>query len=163
LFPAANLLAQASKVTVYGRSPGNDWLYVNTPKDAHGWVFAQMVKADKDIRTAPSVEPGDVQIVRGRVVDASGVPVNGLQFTLTQGSGNNAPRNDALTGDDGVFYAFFPSNTTGTWTVSYTAISCTSRMVDANCGCKDGVCGTVTPASVQVTIPTTQVLEFNWK
>ncbi|HEY3344361.1 MAG TPA: SH3 domain-containing protein [Anaerolineaceae bacterium] len=155
LYPAATLVAEGTALNVYGRSRGNEWVYVNTPDGLHGWVFAQLVQLEKDLGTAPEVEPGDAQIVRGHVADKSGAPVNGIQFAFEQGSGTNAPRTDAMTDANGDFYAFFPSAASGTWTVSYVAIAATSRMSSAP--------GTIHPDTLHITLPQTATLAFTWE
>ncbi len=163
LFPAYSLLAKGTVVAVYGRSAGNEWIYVQTASGALGWVFALLLQPEKDWNNAPGVEPGNVLIVRGKVIDASGNPVNGIQFMLTQGTGNNESRTDATTDASGVFTAFLPDTAGGTWTVAFTAISCTSRVMDQNCSCKNGVCGTIKPVSQQITFPLSKDIIFNWQ
>ncbi len=163
LFPAASLLAKGTVLAVYGRSTGNEWIYVQTARGTLGWVFALLLQPEKDWNNAPGVEPGNALIVRGKVIDASGNPVNGIQFSLTQGTGTNAPRTDATTDASGVFTAFFPASAGGTWTVAFTAVSCTSQVMDQNCSCKNGTCGTIRPASMQFTFPLTKDLIFNWQ
>lgn len=164
LFPALNLLAQNTRVSVQGRSPGDEWIYVQTKQDIHGWVLAQLLKSDKDLNTAPSVEPGDDQIIRGRVADAAKNPVNGIQFAITQGTGTNALRTDATTDANGDFYAFLPKTASGQWDVSFTAISCSSRLLDANCSCLGGNCGTISPVTQSINLPSPSgPLLFIWK
>ena len=105
-------------------------------------IFAQLIQPEKDLKTAPGVEPGEAQVVRGWVVDASGQPVNGIQFSLVQGTGDNPSRTDAITDTSGFFYAYFPASASGTWTVTYIAISSTSRVKAASGNCMGGKCGT---------------------
>ncbi|HVN55281.1 MAG TPA: SH3 domain-containing protein [Anaerolineaceae bacterium] len=163
LFPAAMLVNQGESLTVRGRSRGDEWIYVKAKSGIQGWVFALLIQPEKDLKTAPEVEPGDVLVVRGRLVDKTGAPVNGVQFALIQGSGGEAPRTDALTDATGTFYAFFPRTSSGQWSVSYAAISCTSKVMDQNCNCQGGVCGTAKPASIQITLPQEATLEFTWE
>ncbi len=163
LFPARIQLAMGAELTVLGRSTGNEWAYVRTADGIQGWVFVLLVKTEKDLQSAPGVEPGDAQIVRGRVTDPAGKPVNGVQFALVNKSATTAPRTDATTDANGDFYMFLPPATTGEWTLSYAAIACTSRVMDASCNCQGGSCGTSHPESVQVVLPQTQPLAFTWK
>ncbi|MDD5369913.1 MAG: SH3 domain-containing protein [Anaerolineaceae bacterium] len=163
LFPAGSLLSQGAVLTVLGRSPGDEWVYVRSGAGGRGWIFAQLIKPEKDLKTAPGVEPGEAQVVRGRVVDASGQPVNGIQFSLVQGTGDTPSRTDATTDSTGFFYAFFPTSASGTWTVVFTAISSSSRVMDANGNCIGGKCGTAKPASMEVKLPESKVLMFTWQ
>jgi hypothetical protein len=151
LFPALNLLTKGTKLSVLGISQGNEWIYVKAPGGTQGWVFVQLIETSGDLKSAPGVEPGDVQIVSGRVVDKGGNPVNGLQFAFEQG----AARTDAVTGADGNFYAFFPKSSSGQWTVTYVAISGTSNMVNSS--------GKPQPETQKITLTGGQKLEFVWQ
>lgn len=151
LFPALALLPKDTELTVLGISQGNEWIYVKPPTGAQGWVFVQLVQTSGDLKSAPGVEPDGVQIVKGKVTDKSGGPVDGLQFAFEQG----AARTDAVTGKDGIFYAFFPATAKGQWTVSYVAISATSRMVNS--------AGNPQPETEQITLPQGQMLQFVWQ
>jgi hypothetical protein len=99
------------------------------------------------------------------VRDLAGVPISGIQFSIIQGSGNNAPRNDAVTDSSGRFYAFMPADAAGTWTVSYTAVSCTSNTMDSNWNCIGGRCGMPDPVAATLQLPgsTETTLQFTWK
>ncbi len=151
LFPALNLLTKGAKLSVLGISQGYEWIYVKAPGGTQGWVFVQLIETKGDLKSAPGVEPGDVQIVSGRVVDQDGAVVNGIQFAFEQG----AARTDAVTGDDGMFYAFFPKTSSGQWTVTYVAISAKSSKVNSS--------GKPQPESQKITLTGGQKLEFVWQ
>ena len=70
-----------------------------------------------------------------------------------------------MTDISGTFYAFMPPDTSGTWLVSYTAVSCTSNTMDANCNCNAGVCGSPDPGSISVVFPRSadEPLAFTWR
>jgi hypothetical protein len=160
LFPAGSLVAKGTEFTVYGHSRGGEWVYVLTGAGGHGWVFGQLVQTEREIQSAPEVQPGDAQIVHGRVVDKSGAPVNGIGFALEQGA---ALRTDAVTDANGDFYAFFPATASGTWTVSYVAISSTSRLMDKNGNYLPGAAGTIHPDSQDVSLSQAALLTFTWE
>lgn len=159
LFAVVMNVKRDTTFVVLGKAPGEEWIYVQAQDETTGWVFARFLQANVDLRAAPLLQPVDVQVVRGQVVDALFQPVSGIQFALTKGSG----RTDAMTGDDGVFYAFLPTTASGTWTVSYTAIDCSSNRMDAECRCKDGVCGAVFPPQQTLTLPQSEMLAFVWR
>ena len=163
LFPARIMVHQTTSLIVHGRSPGNEWIYVEAPDKIYGWVFGKLFNEDQRLFQAPLVEPGEVQIIRGKLLDLAGQPVSGVQFMLTQGSGSNPLRNDANTDENGEFIAFMPLESSGTWTVAYTAISCTSNKMDSACNCLDNICGNVEPASQQITLPYRDTIQFTWK
>ena len=163
LFEAKTTLPNTSHLLVLGRTPGNEWLLVQTPLERMGWVFSQFVTSEGELNLVPFVQPADIQIVRGRVLEESGKPVTGIQFAVVQDKAGSPPRNDAITDETGTFYAFMPVNTTGTWAVSFTAVACTSNRMDKDCKCLNGVCGGPTPASISVPLPLEKPLEFLWK
>lgn len=162
LFPALGVLPENTALTVLGRAPGGEWIYIQTPDGAKGWVFAQLLVTDRDLKTAPIVEPDGVQEIRGKVSDASGNPISGVQYAITQ-NGDASLRNDAMTDETGEFIAFMPLTANGTWNVGYVAIACTSNTMDAKCNCKGGRCATSDPQAQTVTLPQQKPLEFIWK
>jgi len=162
LFDILTQLDAETPFQVLGRSPGGEWIYVELADGSNGWVFSLLVLSDIDLQLAPIREPQDVQLITGSVLDANGRPINGIQF-LVQGAGASAPRTDALTDDTGTFYAYLPADAAGKWYVSFTAISCTSVTMDKDCNCLGGVCGTIAPAMINLTLPQTEPLEFLWQ
>ena len=163
LFEAKTTIPNATQLLVLGRAPGSEWLFVQTPLERTGWVFSQFVTSENDLILVPFMQPADLQLIRGRVLDENGKPVMGIQFAVVQAKAGSPPRIDSITDETGTFYAFLPVNTTGTWEISFTAIACTSPLMDKDCKCLDGVCGGPTPASTSVTLPLEKSLEFVWK
>ena len=165
LFNAKTTLALNSQLTVIGISPGCEWVFVITPFDTTGWVFAGLLEPKPELATVPLIQPADAQLVRGQVLGADRNPITGVQFALIEGVGaaGTPPRTDAVTDSNGIFYAFLPLTAAGTWTVSYTAIACTSNLMNSNCQCITGDCGKPDPEITSVTLPTTDILTFGWK
>jgi hypothetical protein len=163
LFPVSRLLVKGTRLKVLGRSSGGDWLYVQTDEQIFGWILVPLVKGGYDGGPPPVVVPQNVQVIRGQVVDLLGVPIRGIGFAITQGSGPKALRSDATTDNIGQFYAFLPISAAGQWMVSYLSVACTSNTMDANCNCVNGVCGRANPDSVTITLPSSGILQFIWK
>ena len=163
LFPALLMMQKDTSLLVLGQSPGGEWIFVQMPSNESGWVFAKLLVSDQPLDLIPFIQPENVQLVKGRVVDANNQPVNGVQFAITQGQGTNAPRNDAMTDANGDFYAFMPLTASGEWVVSYVAIACTSNLMDANCNWKSGVATQPDPVGISITLPLTSTLKFIWK
>jgi hypothetical protein len=139
LFPQVTTLPQGTALRVIARSQGGEWLFVQLPDQRSGWVFLQLVEtADQALDRVPVIAPSDALLVRGRVATLDGMPVSGIQFAIVQGDDTDAPRNAAVTDDSGTFYAFMPSGSTGRWWLGYTAISCESNIMDANCNWSGG-------------------------
>lgn len=163
LFPIIKNVAQGTEFLVLGKSPGGEWIQVESATGWVGWVFAKLVDSEADLQFTPVIQPSSVQLVRGQVQDVQGNPISGIQFALTQGNQPDEQRTDALTDDTGNFYAFMPPSAAGSWAVSYTAIACTSNTMDSSCNCLGGICGDPSPLSITITLPQTEPLVFAWK
>jgi hypothetical protein len=163
LFSVSRVLEEGAEFSVMGKSPGGEWLFVKRPDNVTGWVYTILVESDHDLKAIPVIQPTGVQTVTGRLLTTSGEPINGVKFAITQGSGTNAPRNDAVTDSDGLFIAFMPSGASGEWMVSFTSISCTSIVYDPDCNNRPEYAGTVVPESQMITLPYTGELAFTWQ
>jgi hypothetical protein len=152
-----------SPLTVLGRTPGGEWLMVKTADNRVGWVFEKLVESTgPETSTAPLINPTGVLVVRGHLVDTAGAPVSGVQFSVVQADGSDEMRTDAMTDADGVFYAFLPLESRGSWWISYTAISCESNKMDATCS---NWTGEPEPKGVYVQLPggSYSPFQFVWK
>ncbi len=166
LFQRIGLLPKGTTLTVLSRSRGGEWALGKTADGRVGWIFIQLVDAgNSNWTTVPFSEPLGAQLVTGVVKDEAGVPISGIQFALTQGSGQQPLRTDAMTDATGTFYAYMPADVGGGWYLGYTAIACTSNVMDAGCNPKNGVGGKPYPEGQFVTLPMTASapLEFVWK
>jgi hypothetical protein len=163
LFPVSRLLANGTRLQVQGHAPGGQWLYVLTDSNIYGWVLVFLVNGGYEGGPSPVIQPKNIQVVKGQVLDLSGVPVSGIGFALTQGTGPNAPRSDASTDSSGVFYNYLPQTFSGPWNLSYVSVACTSNTKDAKCICIGGVCGRADPDSQVITLPYSGTLQFTWK
>jgi Bacterial SH3 domain len=165
LFPSLRLIAQGTSLTILGKSPGGEWMYARIADGTTGWVFTQLVQSDVDLQAVPVVEPQGVQLIKGRVVDFQGLPIQGVGFSILQGERDQPPTNRALTDSNGEFYSFMPLSASGGWKVVHDSIACKSNVwTDDSCSYyKEPYKGLVEPQSVVVTLPHTSILEFLWK
>ena len=163
LFDIRASLSQGTQGLVLGRSLGDEWMYVRVPSGVEGWVFAQLLESPIDLRDTPTIEPGPAQMVLGWVLTEAGQPVSGIHFAIVKGPGDKAPRTDAITGTDGRFYAFLPLSADGEWNIYYTAIACTSNVMDQDCNCLGGSCGQPYPSDMNIMLPLGEPLYFVWK
>ena len=165
LFDALIMVQQTDTLTVQGKAPGGEWMAVQTAGGVEGWVFTLLLKSDVDLEQVPVREPKDVVLIKGRVLDAAGTPIQGVGFEIKQGTETNAPTNVVLTDGNGDFYSFLPATSSGAWIVSQTAIACKSNVwSDSTCSTyKAGYTGTVIPQTLTVSLPQSSPLAFTWK
>ena len=159
LFQVSRVLPQNTRLRLLGQAPGGEWLYVRNDEGVVGWVNMNVVLMAYDGPPPPIVEPTSVILITGSVETELGTPVSEIGFSLTQGS----RRTDAMTDENGQFYAYLPTNMSGVWTVGYVSVSCTSNTMDAGCNCINNRCGAADPVSLFVEIPQTKELKFVWK
>lgn len=165
LFDAWGMAQQTDTLTVLGKAPGGEWINVETAEGVKGWVFAELVKSAVDLEKIPVQTPVDVVIISGRVLDGSGLPIQGVGFDIQQGTEAEALTNPVVTDSNGEFFSFLPASASGTWTVTYTATACKSNVwSDSTCTTyKSGYTGVVTPQTLSVSLPQASPLAFTWK
>ncbi|RPJ47175.1 MAG: hypothetical protein EHM21_08290 [Chloroflexi bacterium] len=159
LFGRLGQLGDGAMVTVTGKAPGDDWIYIDTG-DRQGWVsvaFTSMAEPGK-LATVPVLETGDAQVIQGRVTQSDGMPLAGIEFAAFQGSGDNPPDTRAHSLADGSFYLYLPADAQGAWRVSLTAVDCQSPIVDDNCN----FTGAFMPRFTDVELPAEKVVEFQY-
>jgi len=160
LFFGVNMnVSKGTVFTVLGKAPGNEWVYIQTPANTNGWVYAKLLKGDQDLATALTVHPNNVQYITGQVVDEKGSPVSGINFSIVQGENSET----IMTAPDGSFYAYLPPSSSGQWTISYTGMDCSSNLMDNKCNCKADICGAANPPVVNIQVPNNRALTFTWK
>jgi hypothetical protein len=163
LFPVISSLAKGTNFHILAKSPGGEWMYGIGPSEIKGWIFAQLLQATANMQEAPIMQPQDAQLVKGKVVNEKGEPISGIQFSIVQGAGQGFRRSDAVTDGNGDFFAYLPTSMQGVWTVSYTAIACTSNVMDSKCLCKPASCGKPDPLITTINLPQNDQLIFTWK
>ena len=78
-----------------GQAPGGEWIWVETADGTQGWISVQVIEENPALKSAPVMEPEDVQVLRAKVTDNLGLPITGLQFSLTQGDQSTDATTDA--------------------------------------------------------------------
>ncbi len=155
LFEALMMVQQTDELTVLGISPGNEWAFIKTADGTEGWVFSQFLTSTVDLTKVPVQEPKNVQVIKGRVIDISGLPISGISFSLIQTSSTETSGNTVQTDASGTFYAFLPDTAAGSWTLGFSGIGCTSIVwTDSTCSTmKPGFTGNIDPQALPVTVP----------
>ena len=153
------MLDEDAVLTVLGQTPGGEWIFVQNSEGISGWVFKYLLTSTNDLNACPIIIPDGVQVVRGQLTDKISQPIPGVQFAVEQGD----QRSDGITDASGIFYVFLPASASGEWVASYTAINCSSPLMDANCNCLPGKCNGPDPVSINFSLPTEGTLTFIWK
>ncbi len=162
LFQVSRVMAQGTRLQVLGLSPGAEWVYVQNDEGINGWVGISFVDVFP-LEQFSFVEPRDSQLISGRVLDSSGLPISGIGFAIEQTAASKSLRTDSVTDSFGTFYAYLPKNLSGAWTVSYISISSTSNAMTPDCLANASACGQPQPISITITLPTTAQLNFVWE
>ena len=162
LFPVSRVMSQGTRLQVLGLSPGGEWVYILNDEGINGWVDENFVD-EFPAEQFPSVEPGDIQRISGRVIDANGLPISGIGFAIEQTTASKSLRTDSVTDAFGTFYAYLPKNLSGLWTISYISISANSNAMTPDCLANPSACGRPEPISVTITLPMNTQLNFVWK
>jgi len=158
LFKVSRVMAQGTRLQLTGIAPGGQWLNVINDEGVVGWVGVDFVSGF-EAAPLPVVNPKDVLVVTGTVVDVSGNPVSGIGFAVVQAS----QREDATTDETGTFYAFLPTKFPGAWVVSFISVACISDAPDDKCRCVGDTCGAPYPETASITLPLSTPLSFVWK
>lgn len=166
LFEAMILAQQTDELTVLGMAPGGEWIYIQTAGGTEGWVFSELLKSSVDLSKVPVRDPKGLILVKGRVVDASGTPIQGVGFDVSQKNSAGSSSNSVKTDANGTFYSFLPDTASGAWSVTYTSIACKSNVwSDPTCSTyKTGYTGSVDPLNQTVNLPQGGTpLLFTWR
>jgi hypothetical protein len=155
-FPIVASLPQGSAMTVLGKARGDEWVLVDTGSK-QGWVAVMFIElADPSaLISLPVKELLSGYIIQGKIADASGNPVSGIDFAVVDDNDN---RTDANSLADGSFYAYLPVDAPSHWRVSWVGINCKSNIMDANCK----YTGTITPEYIDVNLPSNPPLIFTY-
>ena len=150
MFDAWRMLGTTDELRVRGTIAGNEWTSVTTADGLEGWVFNKLIATSIDLSQLPILNM-DAQVVVGHVRDANGSPVSGIGFEITDGETDLVVVSDK----NGDFYWYSPVGTTGTWTITQTAIDCTSNVwATSNCDqMLPGFLGQSDPQSITIELP----------
>jgi hypothetical protein len=154
-----NIISQFQKgdsVKLLASAPGNEWVKVLGKDNKIGWVYVTHLTLDQDITVLPVLEINESLVIKGRVVDASGKGIPGIQIAVTR-LGANRARVTAISTSDGIFFAYAPVEYQGDWLASAIGVDCKSPIVDANCR----YAGVFYPVEgINVTLPTFEEMEI---
>jgi hypothetical protein len=154
-----NVLFKALKGTplaLLGKDQGSNWVLARSPEGNIGWIILTFITIQGDISNLPTLPIDYAYTIKGRVVDSSGAPIEGLTIAIYQQAGDGERRTDSTTLANGEFSAFVPLTEIGTWNVSVVGISCTSRIVDASCKYS----GHFDPVYTTLVLPQQNLIEF---
>ncbi|HTX79942.1 MAG TPA: SH3 domain-containing protein [Longilinea sp.] len=120
-------------VRVDGLAPGGEWVKVMTSGGTEGWIKGSLLNFGTQTPTLPIISITDEYVIKGKVTDASGNPLQDVLVSLNRTVGNVYFEDRMVTNADGEFYAFVPSRHVGAWNLEITGVNCTATIVDQSC------------------------------
>lgn len=160
-FEPKTTLTQGLELLVLYRAPGDEWIFVQTPFERTGWVNADLLTSEQSFLAAPLMQPPDVQVIVGRLLNERNEPVTGILFGILEDV-EGARSFTVTTDSNGMFYAYLPLDSAGAWSVTFDKASCKSNTMDENCNCI-GACGSAFPETQRVILPQKEMLLFQWR
>jgi hypothetical protein len=147
-------------IKVIGVAPGKEWLKVIAKDGKTGWMYVNHVDLKGDVSSLPTMQINESLAVIGKVVDASGNGIPGIQIGLSRIGGTQAVRVEGITLTDGTVHIYAPVEYQGTWLATVMGAACTSPIVDTNCR----FAGKFTPAEgISVKLPQDTEILFTYK
>ena len=126
-----------TELLAVARVPGNEWVRVQTADGKTGWMAAEWLDLDDEVAYLPLEEVTESIMVAGRVIDSDAMPVEGALVAVLQRLTGETLRTDAVSGEDGYFYAYIPKQSIGIWEAQIVGLNCTSRLMNENCNLKE--------------------------
>jgi hypothetical protein len=155
-----NLYQQGEVVTLVGSAPGHEWVKVILKDGKTGWMYVPHLTLKGDVTSLPVLPISESLVIQGKVMDASGQAVQGIDVGITRTGGAQRVRVNGMTDSSGTFYAYAPVEYQGTWLAAVIGVDCKSPIVDANCR----YAGAFTPGEgIQVTLPQNAEILFTYK
>lgn len=131
--PVVSRYTEGNLVSLVAREPGNQWVKVETQDNRVGWMLAQTLEIQGNLADLQIEEVTGSIIIWGYIVDVEGAPVDKINVAVFQETAQEDFRTDAISNDDGLFYAYLPIDSAGVWYLGVVGIGCTSRIVDSSC------------------------------
>jgi hypothetical protein len=120
-------------VQVDGLAPGGEWAKVMTAGGTSGWVKQSFLNFGTQVPTIPTINITDEYVIKGKVTDATGKPLQDILVSLNRTVGDVLFEDRMVTNETGEFYAFVPTQHIGNWTLEITGANCTAAIVDKSC------------------------------
>lgn len=157
LFDKITTFPEGTEVTIMGKIPNAEWVWVVTPKASSGWMSTQFLNP-LDLTGVPNMDVPSSFTIKGNVLDMDAQGVDGIDVVVFQGDGSSQKRTDTYTASDGSFTVYLPDTSQGVWNVGTAGIKCTSRVMDAFCK----TTGSIITPTFGITLPQTVPLLFNY-
>lgn len=149
--------AQDTPLTILALAEGGEWAKVQMEDGAEGWMYLEFLRYTPPEYPLPVAIFTNSLVISGRVVDSNGDPIDGIAIAVGQSFGDQFLRTDALSGEDGIFRAYLPQDSSGLWLVEVVGVRCTSRIVDEECRLSGYF---IVDDEVPVALPQTVPIEF---
>ena len=155
-----NQYQQGDVVSVIGAAPGQQWLKILDKDSKTGWMFISHLNLKGDVAAVPVLPISESLSAVGRVVDASGKGIPGVQVALYRVGGAQVVRVEGTSLADGSLYIYAPVEYQGSWLANVIGVDCTSPIVDTNCR----YAGKFTPAAgISLKLPQDSEITFTYQ
>ena len=118
---------------ILSQTPNGEWVKVETNDKQVGWMYRPLLKIDGKWQALPREERTEDQKITGQVLSENGTPLNDITIACSQTINEVEEKNDALTGEDGSFVIYLPSDRTGSWSVQVAGVGCDSWIATEDC------------------------------
>jgi hypothetical protein len=147
-------------ISAIGVAPGLQWIKVINKDNKTGWVLIDHITLKGDVSALPILPISESLVAKGKVVDANGKGIPGIQVALSRMGGAQAVRVDGISMANGNYYIYAPVSFQGTWLATIIGVGCKSPIVDTNCR----YAGKFSPAQgIPVKLPQDVELTFTYQ
>lgn len=134
LHPLVGPYAMGTPMTISYAAPGRTWGKAVAPDGKEGWILLSLLDfktSTDDLPLYPGIPPDSIPII-GWVEGGSGQPIDKAYVALWKKE-DDVTRPLGITGKDGMFYIYLPSDSSGNWTAGVISVDCASTVMDADC------------------------------
>lgn len=134
LHPLVGPYAMGTPLTISYAAPGRTWGKAAAPDGKEGWILLSLLDFEatpNELPLYPGLPPNSISVT-GWVEGGSGQPIDKAYVALWQKE-DDATRPLGITDEDGMFYIYLPSDSSGNWTAGVISVDCTSSVMDTEC------------------------------
>jgi hypothetical protein len=134
LYDVYGAVPAGQKVSVLGKTPGDNWLKITTEAGLTGWMQVQGISMEAQLIDIPYVIPTDGIVLQGTVYASWGNPASFVQvFILPVGATDTKMQDVTTSNYMGKWYFYIPAGVSGDFSVWINGYSCNSNIATTMC------------------------------